>query len=138
MRISKQFALIMAFVLALACGYATAAEGEDLDKGKEATTAPAAKDAADYAATQPAYQQPTLRRKKSFWAGNIMLFVMLFLLLLLAACILGVIGFVRTFALKRELTRIRRTLQDVGPGLRVPPPPPAEKPMAQTEPTERT
>jgi preprotein translocase subunit YajC len=102
MRISKQFALIMVSILALACGYAAAAEGEILGKGKEATTGPAAKGApagaaagegeflgkgkevttgpaakgapAGPAATQPATQP---KRKKGFWEGNTMLFVML-------------------------------------------------------------
>lgn len=105
MRISKQFALIMASILVLACGYAAAAEGEDLGTGgevttdpapkgapdgpaadegeflgtgEEGTTAPAAKGApAGGAETQPAETQPVTKRKKGLFEGNTMLFVML-------------------------------------------------------------
>ncbi len=103
MRISKQFALIMASILVLACGYAAAAEGEDLGAGNEATTGPAAKGApagaaagevkgedlgtgsevttgpaAGGAATRPVESQPTTQpKKRGLWEGNTMLFVML-------------------------------------------------------------
>ena len=80
MRIPRQFALVltMASVLALACGYAAAAEkGEDLGKGDEATAPDAAKDA-DPATQQPA--EPTSKpapKSRSPWQGQTMLFVML-------------------------------------------------------------
>lgn len=79
MRISKHFALIMVSVLALAYGHAAAVEGEDLGTGREVTTGPAAKGApAGPAATQPTTQPTTQpKRKKGFWEGNTMLFVML-------------------------------------------------------------
>ncbi len=62
--------------------------------------------------------------------------VLILLLLPLTACILGVIAFGRSFALKRELRRIRGALQDMEVRLRAlggqpgeaPPPPPAEGP----------
>ncbi len=71
------------------------------------------------------------------------LFGVLLLLLVPTACILGVIAFGRSFALRRELRRIQRTLQDMEASLRAmggqpgeappsPPaaeaPPPAERP----------
>ena len=77
MRILKQFALIMAFVLMLACGYAAAVEGEDLGKGGDAT-APAAAEDAGPATQQPG--EPTSKpapKSKSPWQGQTMLFVML-------------------------------------------------------------
>ena len=83
MRILKQFALVltMAFVLALACGYAAAVEGEgeDLGRGGEAATPAAAEDAPQTTqASQPA--EPTGKpapKSKSPWQGQTMLFVML-------------------------------------------------------------
>ena len=80
MRISKESALIMISVLALACAYATAqpVAGEDLGTGGEVTTAPATKGAAgEDVTTQPGDEQAPPKRKKSFWEGNMMLFVML-------------------------------------------------------------
>ena len=78
MRILKQFALIMAFVLMLACGYAAAVEGEgeDLGRGGEAAAPAATEDAGP--ASQPA--EPTSKpapKSKSPWQGQTMLFVML-------------------------------------------------------------
>ncbi len=76
MRITKQFVLIMAFIVALACGYAAAVEGEDLGKGGGATTGPASKGApAGGAASQPASQQRTTQQQGLF--DGPMIYIML-------------------------------------------------------------
>ena len=80
MRIMKLSALVVASIVALACGYAAAVEGEDLGEGGGAATAPAVKAApAEGAATHPAGQdqQQAPQRRKSFWENNTMLLVML-------------------------------------------------------------
>lgn len=83
MRIPRQFALVltMASVLALACAYAAAVEGEDLGKGGDAIAPAAAKEAPPSgAATQPgeeSQQEAPPKPKGGFWQGQSMLFVML-------------------------------------------------------------
>jgi len=84
MRISKEFALIMVSVLALACGHAAAAESkpkaEFLDKQDQGSTADDAKKGTTETkptTSQPASQQPTTEGGKGLWGGNKMLFIML-------------------------------------------------------------